>query len=170
MYNKSSFTQGFSSHLYHEPMLANITSLNLVVLCSFYGCLTILVNMGTLNTCWDSNPPPEETAHGWNTCIPIHCHNNLRWNKALVTVGFPAVKHRCCAEGAHAHAEAGTGPHTDRVRNALSRPRGSVCFSYHHTHWKRFRRKIAFLMLTGHQRITLNRLTMHAHEVKADSR
>lgn len=97
-----------------------------------------------------------------------HCHNKPQWNIALVTVGFPAVKQRCCAEGAH--AEAGTGPHTDRVRNALSRPCGSVCFSYHHTHWKWFRRKIPFLILTVHQRITLNSLMMHAHDVKADSR
>lgn len=99
-----------------------------------------------------------------------YCHNKSLWNMALVTVGFPAVKHRCCAEGAHAHAEHGTGPHTDRVRNALNRPCGSVCFSYHHTHWKWFRRKISFLMLTVHQRITLNSLMMNARDVKADSR
>lgn len=97
-----------------------------------------------------------------------HCHNKPQWSMALVTVGFPAVKHGCCAEGAH--AEAGTGPRTDRVRNALSRPCSSVCFSYHHTHWKWFRRKIPFLILTVHQRITLNSLMMHAHDVKADSR
>lgn len=95
-------------------------------------------------------------------------HNKPWWNMALVTVGFPAVKHCCCAEGAH--AEAGTWPHADRVRNAVSRPHGSVCFSYHHTHWKWFRRKIPFLILTVHQRITLNSLMMHAHDVKADSR
>lgn len=70
-----------------------------------------------------------------------YCHNKPRWNMALVTVGFLAVKHGCNAEGARAHDKAGTWPLNDRVRNALSRPYGSVCFSYHHTHWKWFKKE-----------------------------